>query len=194
MNLHELGPSWRKQNDSQGRLNANGLAGIIRRAERDRWTNRLLGTLGCAVALRVVWLFGRTMMSDPSMLVQTGAALCVLGALALLPMIIRDAWTSRSTVQSPCNYFAQELRRTEKLIASNKSPSLYAVLVLLTIGVGLMAIGGLPTPRAILAIAGALATDIAALWGARIYVRRAEQRRVDFEALLAEFQEEASAT
>ena len=69
----------------------------------------------------------------------------------------------------------------------------YAVLTLLNIGVVLMAIGSHATPRAILVIAGLLALDIGMLWGARITVRHAEQRRVDLEALLAEFQEEASA-
>ena len=193
MNLNELGPSWRKQNDSQGRLSADALAKVIRRAELSRWTNFLMGVVGFVIALLIVGDFGRTMINDPNRLVQAGAALCVLAALALLPLIIRDLWPIRLTAESTCNYFSQELRRAEKMIASNKSPAIYAVLTLLNIGVVLMAIGSHATPRAILVIAGLLALDIGMLWGARITVRRAEQRRVDLEALLAEFQEEASA-
>ena len=194
MNLNELGPSWREQNDSQGRLNANALVGVIRRAEWARWTNLLMGAIGFVISLLVVWDFGRAMMNDASRLVQAGAALCVLAALGLLPLIIRDLWPIRSTGESTCNYFSQELRRTEKLIASNKSPAIYAVLALLNIGVVLMTIGGLPTPRATVVIASMLAIDIIMLWVARIIVRRAEQRRVDLEALLAEFREQASAS
>ena len=194
MNLHELGPSWQKQNESQGRLSANAMVGIIRRAEWARWTNLLMGAIGFVISLLIVWDFGRAMMNDASRLVQAGAALCVLAALALLPLIIRDLWPIRSTGESTCSYFSQELRRTEKLIASNKSPAIYAVLALLNIGVFLMAVGGLPTPRAILVIASMLVLDIIMLWVARIIVRRAEQRRVDLEALLAEFREQASAT
>ena len=194
MNLNELGPSWREQNDSQGRLNANALVGVIRRAEWARWTNLLMGAIGFVISLLVVWDFGRAMMNDASRLVQAGAALCVLAALGLLPLIIRDLWPIRSTGESTCNYFSQELRRTEKLIASNKSPAIYAVLALLNIGVVLMTIGGLPTPRATVVIASMLALDIIMLWVARIIVRRAEQRRVDLEALLAEFREQASAS
>ena len=189
MNLHDLGPSWREQNDSQSRLSADQLAGIIRRTELARWTNWLMGAIGVVVASLVVLDFGRTMVNDPSRLVQAGAAMVALAALALLPLIIRDLWPIRSTGESTCNYFSQELRRTEKLIASNKSPAIYAVLALLNIGLVLMAIGGLPTPRMILVIAGLLASDIIILWGARITVRRAERRRVDLEALLAEFQD-----
>ena len=189
MNLHELGPAWRNQNERQGRSSANRLAGIIRRAEWARWTNWLMGALGFVIALLVVWDFGHMMMNDPSKLARAGAAMCVLAALVLLPLIIRDLWPIRSTGESTCNYFSQELRRTEKLIASNKSPAIYAVLALLNIGLVLMAIGGLPTPRMILVIAGLLASDIIILWGARITVRRAERRRVDLEALLAEFQD-----
>ena len=74
MNLSELGPSWRKQNDSQGRLNATALAGVIRRAELARWTNLLMGIVGFVIALLVVWDFGRMMMNDPSRLAQAGAA------------------------------------------------------------------------------------------------------------------------
>ena len=48
----------------------------------------------------------------------------------------------------------------------------------------------LPTPRAILVIAGTIVMDIVILWLARIHVQRAEQRRVDLEALLAEFRDE----
>ena len=194
MNLNELGPSWREQNDSQGRLNANALVGVIRRAEWARWTNLLMGAIGFVISLLVVWDFGRAMMNDASRLVQAGAALCVLAALGLLTLIIRDLWPIRSTGESTCNYFSQELRRTEKLIASNKSPAIYAVLALLNIGVVLMTIGGLPTPRATVVIASMLALDIIMLWVARIIVRRAEQRRVDLEALLAEFREQASAS
>ena len=55
-----------------------------------------------------------------------------------------------------------------------------------------MAIGRFfPTPKAILLIAAVLAIDIVGLWGARIIVRRAEQRRADLEAVLAEFREES---
>ena len=194
MNLSELGPSWRKQNDSQGRLNATALAGVIRRAELARWTNLLMGIVGFVIALLVVWDFGRMMMNDPSRLAQAGAAVVVVGALALLPLIIRDLWPIRSTDESTCNYFSQELRRTEKLIASNKSPAFYALLALLNIGLVLMVMGGASTTRAILVIVGLMVIDIVGLWGARIIVRRAEQRRVDLEALLAEFQEETSAT
>ena len=117
-----------------------------------------------------------------------------LGCDGTLPLITRDLWPIRSTGESTCSYFSQELRRTEKLIASNKSPAIYAVLALLNIGVFLMAVGGLPTPRAILVIASMLVLDIIMLWVARIIVRRAEQRRVDLEALRAEFREQASAT
>ena len=80
------------------------------------------------------------------------------------------------------------------LIATNKSPAIYPVLTILNIGVVLTAIGSHATPRAILVIAGLLALDIGMLWGARITVRRAEQRRADLEVLLAEFREESSAT
>ncbi len=192
MNLHELGPAWRNQNERQGRSSANRLAGIIRRAEWARWTNWLMGALGFVIALLVVWDFGHMMMNDPSKLARAGAAMCVLAALVLLPLIIRDLWPIRSTGESTCDYFSQELRRTEKLIASNKSPAIYALLALLTIGLVLMAIGRFfPTPKAILLIAAVLAIDIVGLWGARIIVRRAEQRRADLEAVLAEFREES---
>ena len=193
MNLHELGPSWREQNNSQSRLSANALVGIIQRADRARWTNWLMGAIGCVIALLVVGDFGRAMMNEnSSRLVQAGAALCSLGAMVLLPLITRDLWPIRSTGESTCDYFSQELRRTEKLIASNKSPAIYALLALLTIGLVLMAIGRFfPTPKAILLIAAVLAIDIVGLWGARIIVRRAEQRRADLEAVLAEFREES---
>ena len=202
MNLHELGPSWREQNNSQSRLSANALVGIIHRADRARWTNWLMGAIGCVIALLVVWDFGRAMMNEnSSRLVQAGAALCSLGAMVLLPLITRDLWPIRSTGESTCNYFSRELRRTEKLIASNKSPTIYAVLALITVGVVLMAIGGwlgesdfyrtpLPTPRVILVIAGIIVMNIVILWLARIHVQRGEQRRVDLEALLAEFRDE----
>ena len=189
MNLSELAPSWRKQNDSQGRLNANALAGVIRRAELARWTNLLMGIVGFVIALLVVWDFGRMMMNAPRRLVQAGAAVVVVAALALLPLIIRDLWPIRSTGESTCNYFSQELRRTEKLIASNKSPVFYVLLALLNIGLVLMVMAEVSTTRAILVIVGLSAIDIVGLWGARIIVRRAELRRVDLEALLAEFRE-----
>ena len=191
MNLSELGPAWRKQNDSQGRLSANALAKVVRQAERAKWTNWLMGALGFVISLQIIWDFGRKMMNDPGVLVQAGAAIVVLGALALLPLIIRDLWPIRSTDESTCNYFSQELRRTEKLIASSKSPTMYALLALLNIGLVLMA-SGIPTPNAILSMAILLACDIGMLWGARITVRRAEQRRVDLKAVLADFREDDS--
>ena len=195
MNLHELGPSWRKQNDSQGRLSTDRLAGIIRRAEYARWRHWLMGALGFVLAILTVRDFGRKVMNDSNMLVQVGAGMVVLGALVLLVTIIRDLWLSRSTGESTCNYFSQELRRTERLIASSKSPLIYVLLVLMTIGAVLVAIGsGLPTPRMILAIAIVLAVWIGAFWGVRSTVRRAEQRRVDLEEVLAEFRDKASAT
>ena len=191
MNLSELGPAWRKQNDSQGRLRANALAKVVRQAERAKWTNWLMGALGFVISLQIIWDFGRKMMNDPGVLVQAGAAIVVLGALALLPLIIRDLWPIRSTDESTCNYFSQELRRTEKLIASSKSPTMYALLALLNIGLVLMA-SGIPTPNAILSMAILLACDIGMLWGARITVRRAEQRQVDLKAVLADFREDDS--
>ena len=191
MNLSELGPAWRKQNDSQGRLSANALAKVVRQAERAKWTNWLMGALGFVISLQIIWDFGRKMMNDPGVLVQAGAAIVVLGALALLPLIIRDLWPIRSTDESTCNYFSQELRRTEKLIASNKSPTMYALLALLNIGLVLMA-SGIPNPNAILSMAILLACDIGMLWGARLTVRRAEQRRVDLKAVLADFREDDS--
>lgn len=194
MNLDELGPSWRKQNDRPGNLSANMLTGVIRRAERGRLTNLLFSILGGVIALRVVWLFGRLTAHDPNLLVRAGAAMCVLGALGLLPAIVFSLWPSRSTGESTCNYFSQELRRTEKLIASNKSPYGFALLTLVTAGVCLIAIGGLPTPRAALVIVGALAIHVVTWWATRTYVRRAEQLRGDLEELLAEFRQETSAT
>lgn len=195
MNLNELAPSWRKQNDSQGRLSADRLAGIIRQAEYARWRHWLMGALGFVLAILTVRDFGQRVMSDSNMLVQVGAGMVVFGALVLLIIIIRDLWPIRMAGESTCNYFSQELRRTERLIASNKSPFVYVLMVLITIGAVLVTIGsGLPTARMVLAIAIGLAAWIGAFWGARSTVRRAEQRRVDLEAVLAEFQEEASTT
>jgi len=51
MNLSELGPAWRKQNDSQGRLSANALTKVVRQAERAKWTNWLMGALGFVISL-----------------------------------------------------------------------------------------------------------------------------------------------
>ena len=57
MNLNELAPSWRKQNDSQGRLSAERLAGIIRRAEHARTRHWLMGALGFVLALLACLLY-----------------------------------------------------------------------------------------------------------------------------------------
>ena len=190
MNLNELAPSWRKQNDSQGRLSAERLAGIIRRAEHARTRHWLMGALGFVLALLTVRDFSQKVMNDSNVLVQVGAGMVVFGALVLLVTIIGDLWPSRSAGESTCNYFSLELRRTERLIASNKSPFIYVLMVLVTIGAFLVTIGsGLTTPRVILAIAIALAAWIGAIWGARSTVRRAEQRRIDLEAVLAEFRD-----
>ena len=68
---------------------------------------------------------------------------------------------------------------------------MYALLALLNIGLVLMA-SGIPNPNAILSMAILLACDIGMLWGARLTVRRAEQRRVDLKAVLADFREDDS--
>jgi len=194
MNLEELGPSWQKQNDSRDLLRSNLLTGVIRRAERGRLMNWLLGIVGVVASLGVVWDFGHLIFQDPSLPVRAGAAMCVLGALGLLPTIVLAFWPSRSAGQSTCDYFSQELRRTQKRIASNKSPYGLALIVLVAAGACLIAIGGLPAPRAVLMIAMALAISIGGWWGGRIYVRRDEQLCLDFEELLAEFRQETSAT
>lgn len=193
MNFEELGPTWRKQNDGKQNdglagSNANVLSGVIRRAERDRLKNLLLGIVGFAASLLVVQMFSDWILHAPNMFVRIGAAMCVLGALGGVQINAYALWPNRSTGQSTCDYFSQELRRNEKLIASNKSFYMWALMAFLTVGACLVAYGRLPAPRVALVIALALTVNIVAWWGARSNVRHAEQLQCDIKELLAEFE------
>jgi len=191
MNFEELGPSWRKQNDGEQNdgSNVNVLSGVIRRAERDRLKNLLLGIVGLVASLLVVQMFGDWILHAPNMFVRIGAAMVVLGALGGVQMNVAALWPSRSTGQSTCDYFSQELRRNEKLIASNKSFYMWALMALITVGACLVAYGRGPAPRVALVIVLALTVNIVAWWGARSNVRHAEQHRCDIKELLAEFRQ-----
>lgn len=190
MNFDELGPSWRKQNDGLGGSDVNVLTGVIRRAEREQLKNLLLGIVGFVASLVVLHDFGRMFLNEPNMFVRIGAAMVTLGALAGLPVIVVPLWHSRLTGESTCDYFSQELQRTEKVIASTKSPYWFVILAVLVLGVCLVAYGRLPTQRVVLTIVGSLSIYAVACWGARITVRRAEQLRSDIKELLAEFRQE----
>ena len=194
MNFDELGSSWRKQNDDLGGPDVNVLTGVIRRAERDRLKNLLLGIVGLVASLVVLHDFSQQILNEPNMFVRVGAAIVTLGALAGLPVIVFPLWHSRSTGESTCDYFSQELRRTEMVIAGNKSPYVFVILTVLVLGVCLVAYGRLPIQRAVLAIVMALSIYAVACWGARITIRNAEQLRSDIKELLAEFRQENDLT
>ena len=113
----------------------------------------------------------------------------VLGALGGVLINVHALWPSRSTGQSTCDYFSQELRRNEKLIASNKSFYMWALMALITVGACLVAYGRGPAPRVAWVIVLALTINIVAWWAARSNVRHAEQLQCDIEELLAEFRQ-----
>lgn len=191
MNFDELGHSWREQNAGSNKPDSTELlTKVVRRAERGRITNYLLGAVGCVASLLVLRDFSNLVMNDPNSFVRVGATLCVLGALGLLPAIVYALWPNQSSSQSVCDYFSRELQRTDKLIASNSSPFAFVLLALVTVGVCVIAVSDLPTPHAILTIALATGIGIAAWWGGRRSVSRAMTLRNDLQQLLSELRED----
>jgi len=152
------------------------------------------GIVGVIATLQIMWVFAPLIVRDPSMFVRAGATMCILAGLGILPSCVLAVWPSRSTDQSSCNYLSQELRRTEKTLATNQSPYYFGLLTLITAGICLIGVGRLPRPTAVLTIVGALVIYIVTVWATRIIVRRSEQLRVDLEALLGEFRQETSAS
>jgi len=191
MNFEELGNTWREQNDNSNELDSTEvLASVVRRAERGRLSNMFWGAVGVVASLTVLHDFGNTIVNDPSSLVRIGAALIVLGALGVLASIAYSFWPSRIGGQSICDYFSRELQRIDKVIASNKSPYMYFLLSLVSIGVCLIVFDDLPTPRAILVIVGAVAIFMVAWLAARGIVSRAEALRKDMEQVLSDMRQD----
>lgn len=191
MNFEELGNSWRQQNDKAHELDPTEvLVNVVRKAERGRITNMLMGVVGFVVSLLVVRDFGNMILYDSNTLVRIGAALCVLGALGLIVSIVFSFWPSRISGQSICGYLSRELQRTNKVIASNKSPYTYIQLALLTTGACVIAASNLPTPRMILTIALALGIVMIVVWAARRTISRAETLRQDMEQLLSDLRQD----
>ena len=130
MNFDELGNSWRQQNNEASELDPTEvLANVVRRAERGRITNILMGVVGLVLSLLVVRDFGNTLLYDSNTLVRVGAAMCVLGALGLIAQtIFYSFWPSQISGQAICDYLSRELQRTKKVIASSKSPFTYRAI------------------------------------------------------------------
>jgi len=191
MNFEELGKSWREQNDNSNESDSvEVLAKVVRRAERGRISNMFWGAVGVVASLSVLCDFGNTIVNDPSSLDRIGAALVVVGALGVLASIAYSFWPSRIGGQSICDYFSRELQRIDKVIASNKSPYLYLLLSLVTVGVCLTVFDDLPTPRAILVIVGAAAIFMVTWLSARGIVSRAEALRKDMEQVLSDLRQD----
>ena len=191
MNFDELGHSWREQNaGSDGPDSIELLTSVVQRVERRRITNLILGTVGFILSLLVVYDFGKMALNEPSSFARVGATLCVLGALVgIVGMVYYSQWPNRSSSQSTCDYFSQELHRNDKLIAANKSPFTWGAMAVITVGACLMAVD-LPTPRLILIIAFAIGINLVGLWAAWRTVSRAMTLRQDMELLLSDLRED----
>ncbi len=191
MNFDSLSDSWREQNDTSGQLDSTELlAKVIRRAERGRVTNLIWAIVGCVASLEVLRSFSSMVLHDPSSLVRIGAALCVLGAFGCLAGCVFCLWPSRIGDQSVCDYFSRELKRTNKILASTRSPYCVFLLFLVVVGVCVIAVVNLPTARAVTTIALALAACTVALWGGRQSVSRAEILKQDIEQMLSDLRQD----